>query len=135
MIRSTHMAPNPINAYQRSDPVIRGPDTSLRGLTQLQVVSTPGMIDYDHDDEACYGYYLMSLTVTWSFYSAHNDNPYTVHITESRHELQPSELLHSELSNSNRGSHVALLRTTTGLLTSRRDLVRIRSRPLISIAN
>ena len=50
------MAPNPIDAYQRSDPVIRGPDTSLRGLTQLQVVSTPGMIDYDHDDEACYGY-------------------------------------------------------------------------------
>ena len=74
------MAPNPIDAYQRSDPVIRGPDTSLRGLTQLQVVSTPGMIDYDHDDEACYGYYLMSLTVTWSFYSAHNDNPHTVQL-------------------------------------------------------
>ena len=43
VIRSTHMhmAPNPKDAYQRSDPVIRGPDTSLRGLTQLQVVSTP----------------------------------------------------------------------------------------------
>jgi len=47
VIRSTHMhmAPNPKDAYQRSDPVIRGPDTSLRGLTQLQVVSTTGMID------------------------------------------------------------------------------------------
>ena len=44
------------------------------------------------------------------------------------------EKLLSELSNSNRGRQVALLRTTTGLLTSRRDLVRIRSRPLISIA-
>ena len=73
------MAPNPINAYQRSDPTIRRPDTSLRGVTQLQVVSTPGMIDYDHDDDF-YGYYLMSLTVTWSFYSAHNDNLHMVHI-------------------------------------------------------
>ena len=108
---------------------VRANGCSRTGRAIWILPSTPGMIDYDHDDEACYGYYLMSLTVTWSFYSAHNDNPYTVHITESRHELQPSELLHSELSNSNRGSHVSLLRTTTGLLTCSRDLVRIRSSP------